>query len=560
MDRRARRRAVQALEHEDFELLVHELLVADRGGEGITLRKLTPPDGGADSLVLGRGDAVDGVFQAKHSPDRTPDWARWERSLDDAVAYWRPPLMTFVVSRDFTRDQQHEFSRRLGQRHPGVDVDALTLTDLERLLDEHQHVAARFIGPDARDVHRSVARAMTMGGAELETAADLGARAGELADFADELDPRFEYEQALGRREPHWDEDPYMSVVEETSERRYVHTAAFVRAEAEVPPVLIAFTDDEAGRAAREHAREELARGRVAVLDRGVRLIFPDAPRLVREMAEEDVTMYRGVLSPGPSVEVDVALETAGGTLERTFTMRSVPPKTGAGLALAAVDGALWFELVFPEPPSADFHLSCSARFGPRARENLVAASWARALTGDAEVSLTSPDLLPEGLEAPLGGRDPKARAELTRRSELYADVLFIERSLGVELSLPERLSREDLGIIKTACDILRTGRGEGTFHGGKMLVPSDEVRRYTGAIQGARRRDRIELELWGTRLDLGVGEWALPPLEVVERHQVPAADGGDVELVLKPLAEGRMTFELVNRDGLGLAVEPKPA
>ncbi len=204
---------MQALEHEDFELLVHELLVAGRGGEGTTLRKLTPPDGGADSLVLGRDDAVAGAFQAKHSPDRTQ--ASSAGGWANATPAWTST--------------------------PSLSV--------ERMLDEHPHVAARFFGPDARNLHRSVARATKVGGAELETAADLVARAGELADFADELDPRFEYEQALGRREPHWAEEPYMSVVEETSERRYVRTAAFVRGEAEVPPVLIAFTDDQAGRA-----------------------------------------------------------------------------------------------------------------------------------------------------------------------------------------------------------------------------------------------------------------------------------------------------------------------
>ena len=146
MDRKARRRALQALDHEEFELLAHEVLVADRGGEETTLRKLRPPDGGADSLVLSRGGSIEGVFQAKHSPDRGPDWAKWERSLDDAVAHWHPSWVTFVVSRDLTRDQQREFNRRLTRRHAPVDIDAITLTDLERLLDEHQQVAARLLG------------------------------------------------------------------------------------------------------------------------------------------------------------------------------------------------------------------------------------------------------------------------------------------------------------------------------------------------------------------------------------------------------------------------------
>lgn len=195
MDRNARRRAIKALGHDEFELLVHEVLVAARGNEETTLRKLRPPDGGADSLVLSRGAQVEGIFQAKHSPDRAPDWAKWERSLDDAVAFWNPSWVTFVASINFTRDQQRDFARRLGERHPNVEIDALTLTDVERLLDKHPQVAPRFLGPDARDIR--VERATKLGGAQLETATDLVARAGELADFADEIDPRFEYEQTL---------------------------------------------------------------------------------------------------------------------------------------------------------------------------------------------------------------------------------------------------------------------------------------------------------------------------------------------------------------------------
>lgn len=549
MDRNARRRAIKALGHDEFELLVHEVLVAARGNEETTLRKLRPPDGGADSLVLSRGAQVEGIFQAKHSPDRAPDWAKWERSLDDAVAFWSPSWVTFVASINFTRDQQRDFARRLGERHPNVEIDALTLTDVERLLDKHPQVAPRFLGPDARDIRAAVERATKLGGAQLETATDLVARAGELADFADEIDPRFEYEQTLGQREPQWAEDPYVTLVEETSGRRYVRTDAFVREEADVSAPIIAFTDDEAGREARERARDELARGHDAVLTSGVRVLFPQAPRLVREMADDDCSMRRGILFSGDSVEIRVALETDEAALERTFTMHSVPPKVGGGLALAAVDGALWFELIFPDPPSADFLLNCSARFGSSAGDNLLAASWARALTGDAQVSLSCPELLPDGLDAPVQGRDEGARAELTARREVYADLVFIERSLGIQLTLPERFSRSELAVIQTARDILRTRRGKGTFDAGKMVVSPEEVRRYEGTLRGVRRRGRIVLELWGTWLDLGLGEWLLPPLVVVERRYLSDSEPDGVELELRPAGDTHMSFELVEPD-----------
>jgi hypothetical protein len=222
VDRKARRRLLRALDHEAFELLVHELLVAEHKDEATALRKLRPPDGGADSLTLCWEGQPAEVIQAKHSPDRPPDWVDWEHSLDAAVENWAPSRVTFACSNDFTGPQLRTFAERLGGRHRGVCVEALTLTDLERLLDDHPHIAPRFLGPEAGDLRRAVERAAKLGGAELETSTDLIARAGELADFADEQDPRFEYEQTLGRRAPRWEELPYMTVMEEPSTETFI--------------------------------------------------------------------------------------------------------------------------------------------------------------------------------------------------------------------------------------------------------------------------------------------------------------------------------------------------
>lgn len=206
---------------------MHELLVADGSTPAGSWRKLRPPDGGADTLVLQAEGQVDEVIQVKHFPDGRPNWVQCEHSLDDAVTNWAPPRVTFVFSSDFTADWQKQFAERLEGRHQEVTVGALTLADIERRLDQHPHVATRFLGPDARTLTSVVERATTLGGARLETGADLSSRASELADFADEHDPLFDYEQALGSRAPNWSEMPYMSVVEETEGRRLVWTAAF---------------------------------------------------------------------------------------------------------------------------------------------------------------------------------------------------------------------------------------------------------------------------------------------------------------------------------------------
>ncbi len=51
MQRDFSRQAVQLLPDEQFERLVHELLVLERAGDDVTLRKLRKSDYGADSLV-----------------------------------------------------------------------------------------------------------------------------------------------------------------------------------------------------------------------------------------------------------------------------------------------------------------------------------------------------------------------------------------------------------------------------------------------------------------------------------------------------------------------------
>ena len=108
-----------------FEVLVFEL--AARGMEGV--RRLTAPDGGADTLRPATPNDKAKVWQAKRYPDQI-NWEESEKSLDRAVAVWEPESIVFAFTRDFTEPAEKSFQSKLVERESaaGVGVTAWTLT------------------------------------------------------------------------------------------------------------------------------------------------------------------------------------------------------------------------------------------------------------------------------------------------------------------------------------------------------------------------------------------------------------------------------------------------
>jgi hypothetical protein len=545
---------IQALDDHGFERLVHELLREETGRLG--WRKMRAPDGGADSLVRGEAGTVDRVVQAKHYPSgiTSAHWRECEISLATALATWEPARITFAFSCDFTKNNERDFSERLVAKAPsGVQVDALTLTDIERLVAKHSSVAARFLGQDSKSISEIVARSSRMAGAQLQDAGDLLARSDELAAFADETDPNFRYSQSSGPVEvpsPNWEQPPFVSL-EVAGESRRVRLDAWPRegSEPEVPQV--AFLANEDGRRAKEHVRTQLAAGVPATVDSGIQLVLPQGPRLIGELIAANPGDGKQATFPvPPPIPLEIVTRSERhGEITRSVSLRQVPPADNADAAFANLSDGLWLEITtdLGELPKVTANVTFGARFGTDASENANAARWLLALTENEEVELRSP-LLPDSFgDDQLLQNIPFESEELRFRVDLYEAIMRIEEACGIQLEVPEIIDRDALNVIGTVDRVLRTRQGTATFHDARGVLPAEKLTNIEAAIHeaGSHRRP-VTFELWGVELNLGLADYELPEIKVTKIRRLGPSPDSPAEVEVAAAGDGQMRFTLV--------------
>jgi len=61
-------------------------------------------------------------WQAKRFTDAIP-WAKCRESVDRALAFWRPPRITFCFAHDLSAKEQDQFRTELADRFPEVRLD-----------------------------------------------------------------------------------------------------------------------------------------------------------------------------------------------------------------------------------------------------------------------------------------------------------------------------------------------------------------------------------------------------------------------------------------------------
>jgi len=240
-----------------FELLTFELAQIELGG----VRRLSPPDGGAD--VRGPGPRPR-VWQAKHYT-KAINWPECESSLDRAVETWSAVHVTYVLPRDLSAPLCAAFDTRLVARHPGVRVDAWTLTDLISRLREAPNLRRRFFGSEYDDIAEIVDRAAVVGGT-VDDLTSMVKRVGAIGDFLREHDEQFEMSVTVGAAEgnaksvdvpPHiWASMP--------SGATTVRIDAWRRPGVEAEEVT--FADTPSGRRLRNRVVTTMAEGRAAAV------------------------------------------------------------------------------------------------------------------------------------------------------------------------------------------------------------------------------------------------------------------------------------------------------
>jgi hypothetical protein len=552
MDESLLRQQIAAMGAEKFELLVFQLVKAEHPDA----KRLVPPDGGADTLVPDSSDMAPEVFQAKHYPGAMSEahWRECEKSLDRAAEKHEPRRVTFVLARDFTEPQLSTFRSRLTGRKPGVDdVRAITLSDLLLELDRHPDVKRRFFGDDDR--FDQVIRAVQQGGQRLDTGKDLIERAHGLGEFADQQDPHFEQAVTAGGPtllRPDWgDRLPYVTV-EAQGQRSRVRVDAWVREGAEVELPAVGFTDDEAGRRALDKARRELARGNQVELDEGVTVRLR-APEGMRELIEEATTMA-GVarLSPGEPLPLELHIETADEVLSYELDVRPVPPARGGQMSFAGYASTVLvqLELTLLAEPTLALNLSVTGRLEGTPQERAEAARLMHAFFVHERVTVRCPGLLPEeGITDRLVTERDEAMARgLAFARELWESLALIEERLGTRFELPrERLSDDELAAVLTVGRVLRTGEGTATFGEVQGVVEAPEIARVADRLHAGKVRQPVQYTVLGREIDLGIGEYDVPALTVVEVAPHGTKPDSPARVRLRPAGDDQTRFRLVD-------------
>jgi hypothetical protein len=152
---------LDSLGPDNFEALAFLLARAD-SPEVVPVRN---KDFGLDArLPDNRGRTLRG-WQAKRF--RGPiQWGKCRESVDRAMAFWRPPRITFCFANDLSAAEQKKFQTELVDHFPEVRLDFWGKSELQRRLrdtDEGRRAAAwLFSGTETSE--EALARAYAVGG------------------------------------------------------------------------------------------------------------------------------------------------------------------------------------------------------------------------------------------------------------------------------------------------------------------------------------------------------------------------------------------------------------
>jgi hypothetical protein len=253
-------------------------------------------------------------------------------------------------------------------------------------------------------------------------------------------------------------------------------------------------------------------------------------------------------------VALELEIETDEGTVERQLEMRPVPPAPGASAAFGGSSGAVLLELNFTllDEPSISARIGFHAHFGDNARENAETAELLYGFYSHTQVTLRSSAFFPESGE--LAGRHDELREntdlkhmEWMRR--FYANLAFVEERLGIRLSQSQPVTAEGVAAVGTAAQVLRTGEGTATFRQVERFVQSPaEIPRLPEEIRGQGLvRQMASYPIFGQEVELGMADYELPPLKVVNIVPYGTTPDSPARVVLEAEGDDQMRFRLVD-------------
>ena len=537
-----------------FEQIVFEL--AHRQDSGV--RRLVAPDGGADTLKPSDSEQPAQVWQAKRYTGSI-NWDECEGSLKQAAERYEPSMITFVFARDLSEKTEASFQDRLVSvaAKQGIKVSAWTISDLVRLLREHEDLRVRFFGQALEDPIAALTRSIKAGG-RLESGDDLLERAKTLAEYTDRIDPNFTYAITSGGPEtpaPAWDQLPYLTMVV-GDERVRIEIASWPREGAEVNPPTFAFQDSEIGARERINAMKELAMGEQAIIKEGAQIQLTP-PKAFPDLAADGGNPQMGevVLFPSKPVQARMEIKSPGADLAFDLELRSVPPQPGAATAFAGYVGPILLEvsIFLLEKPNVRAGISMHGSFTGDATTTVEAANILMAFNSQTEVSLIAAVLFPAsgGISGEFAGKGlTDEELEMVRaRLAVAESVLWLEEKTGQELQIPDTCSGEEIAELEQVVQVLKTGVGRTTFQRveGRIEDPSEIPSLPERVIEEmSPARKPVTAEIFGQTIDLGIGEFDLPALKVVEVVPHGTTARAPARVVLEADGDASIEFRLV--------------
>ncbi len=528
---------------EDFESLVARLVRL----ECPTAIKLArTSDGGADMVLPADGDeGYDRCWQTKHFPAGI-SWAKCKDSLRAAREHWNPAHYTFVFPRELTKTEQKTFKNHFG----GLDitVDYWNGDRLQGLLtgsEEGQRVARTFFDDVELD-KENLQRSIEVGG-RLDSPDDALDRLSNVGGFLASGDAYFSYPAVTHESDGPSPPAPSGAVMSfSSSEGQITSRIDIVPRDSEAmeryaPEFVLAASDDETGRKAREQLEAALREGKAVEIGEGLEVTPTRMPPAFQGIVGEPLT---GTVQIGPAERARPQAK----RWKATLTAEDMAREASVSVVLAQTPkvpdgwddcfegnvGGMTVTALFREFSTGggevrwNFH---HRRDNSPVRHQLRALRFLDALGSGGEITVDG-----EGgrLSKSSVGADPLPSDALALIA-FFEDVRTIEEWAEVQFDLPATVEAEQARSIAYLARMMRGIRLPVTWEPFDITVRDAQNLSEQGVL---RIEGQSGARILGQEVKLGFVRVEMTEYEVIERAKT--SDGpGMVSARVQPIGDG---------------------
>jgi hypothetical protein len=463
-------------------------------------------------------------WQAKRFEKGKIHWEQCRGSVETAVAFWRPPRITFIFAHELSADEQTKFRTELVER-VGLPVvlDYMPEAEIQRRLRDtpQGRQAAAWLFEDSESGAEAMRRAYAMGG-ELRDAAHAAERLAEVQRHLGR-DPHLEYttitsDTGAPTMPPAQGTALSVMTQEGNQEVRFDAREKFPGALTQLGlEGAFVFTEDEEGRKARESLLEGQRTGGSISIESGIGIKMTKVPVGMRGVMTDEPVFGQVTLTPlsrsdesAPSAPSLVGIIAAG---EQELGIDFAPtdePVPGWDMTLGGAAGGLEiFHSMRGKPEQLEHTLDWRHTFGEgSALEQLLACRvLISALEGET-VQLLEPKTREQiWLLAPVEGDHAEDIRDLKAREQLLGLAAEFEAWTGEPLVVPARPTDEDAKALSQALGRIRSPEVEGSWDRVRVIfegdLPADPVE-----VVALEARHTT---LFGSEVFLGVEAHRLP-------------------------------------------------